>query len=318
MTVVSKKRKKKKTAEKKRKEAIAKAEVKRALAAKEETLAPMRLNNYVLFGDTHVGCGHALCRPDGFERDEGGLYMPSDDQKVLYEKWDEFWNVWVPEVTMGEPYGVIHLGDSVDGVHHGSVTQISHNLIDQGKHAAMLIKPIAEKAAAYFHIRGTEAHVGTSGQQEEDVARQVGAIPDKVGRHARYELWFRIGDDERGGLGHAMHHIGCTGSSAYESSAIMRELTEAFVEAGRWGDEAPRLVVRGHRHRHLQIRIPGGKGDVIGMTTPAWQFKTPFTSKIAGGRLSQAQVGGCLVRFHRGELYIRNKVWRSERPAEVG
>jgi len=297
---------------------IARKEVMRIIKEKPAVIPSDRLNNYVLFGDMHVGCGHALCHPDGFKRDEGGLYMPSPDQITLYEKWHEFWDDWVPEVTMGEPYGIVNLGDTVDGVHHNSVTQISHNLGNQRTHAIDILKPIIERAAVYYHVRGTEAHVGKSAQEEEEVAKQVGAIPDDVGRHARYELWFRIGDDERGGLVHAMHHIGTTGSSHYESSAVMREITESFVEAGRWGDESPRVVVRGHRHRHIQIRIPGGKGDVIGMTTPAWQLKTPFTAQIAGGRLSQSQIGGCIVRYHRGELYIRNKVWRGARPAEVG
>jgi len=289
----------------------------RVEAAQTDTMASGRLNNWVLFGDCHFGCGHALCHPDGFHRDEGGTYIPSDEQRLLYEKWLECWDEWIPEVTLGESFGVINLGDSIDGVHHDSVTQISHNLNDQREHAIAVLKPFVSRGTRYFHIRGTEAHVGNSAQEEEAVAKALGAVPDAAGRHARNELWFRIGDDERGGLGHAMHHIGTTGSSHYESTAIMKELTEAFVEAGRWGDEPPRIVVRGHRHRHLQVRIPGGRGDCISMTTPAWQLKTPFSYRIAGGRMSQAQIGMCLVRYHKGELYVRNKVWRSDRPQEV-
>ena len=297
---------------------LAREEVTRALASLPETITPKGINNYVLVSDSHIGCSSALCHPDGFLRDEGGIYKPSLDQLAVYEKWIEFWYDWVPRVTEGEPYAIVNIGDSIDGVHHGSVTQISHNLESQRLHAIKVWEPIVEMAAAYYHIRGTEAHVGKSSQEEEAIAKALGALPDKAGRHARYELWFRIGDDDRGGLGHAMHHIGCTGSSHYESSAVMREVTEAFVEAGRWGDEPPRLIARGHRHRHIKIQIPGGKGDVIGMTTPAWQLKTPFTSKIAGGRLSQPQIGGCVARYHGGELYIRSRTWRGERAQAVG
>ncbi len=311
-------KKKKGKVSKKRRKKLAKAEAARAVDTKEETTVPERLNNLVLFSDVHIGCQHAMCHPDGFKLDAGGIHMPSEDQVTLYEKFVEFWEEWVPEVTMGEPYAIVNLGDVVDGVHHQSVTQITHNLERQRDHAVMLLKPFIEKATAYYHVRGTEAHVGKSGQEEETVAKMLGAEPDKQGRHARFEVWVRVGGDTRGGLVHCMHHIGTTGSSHYESSAVMREVTEAFVEAGRWLDEAPRVIARGHRHRHLQIRIPGGKGDVIGLTTPGWQLKTPFSSRIAGGRLSQAQIGGCVVRYHKGELYVRNKVWRGERPAEVG
>jgi len=285
---------------------------------KTQDVLPEHLNNYVLISDMHVGCQYALCHPDGFELDGGGMSEPSADQKVLWDRWTEFWNVWVPSVTLGAPYAVVNLGDVIDGVHHNSVTQITHNVGCQRQHAVKILKPVAQGAVAYYHVRGTEAHVGKSAQEEETVARELGAVPDSAGCHARYELWFRVGNDSGGGLVHAMHHIGTTGSSHYESSAVMRELTEAFVEAGRWGDEPPRIIARAHRHRHIQIRIPGGAGDCIGMTTPAWQLKTPFSHAIAGGRMSQAQIGGCIVRYHRGELYVRNKVWRGVRPKEVG
>jgi hypothetical protein len=275
-------------------------------------------DNIVVISDTHIGSGVALCHPDGFERDEGGTYMPSKSQLTLWEMWREFWDEWVPKVTLGEPYKVVHVGDVIDGAHHGSVQPVTNNLVDQGAHAEKILRPVVELCGGrYYQLRGTEAHSGKSAQQEELVAKNIRAIREKgMPRRARDELWMRVGG-ERGGLVHFMHHVGTTSSSAYESSAPMRELTEAFVEAGRWGDEPPRVVVRAHRHRHLQIRIPSEKGDAIVVTTPAWQMKTPFTFKIAGARQSQPQIGGIIVRYHKGELYIRNKVWRLKRPDAV-
>ena len=274
--------------------------------------------NLVLYSDIHVGCGLALCHPDGFKRDEGGTYMPSEDQLLLWRYWREFWDDWVPEVTLGEPFTAVCLGEMIDGVHHQSVTQITHNLGDQVRHSTKINGEVARRCGGRFYaLRGTEAHAGKSAQEAERVARDVGAIPDKLGHHARYELWYRMGSPERGGLIHMMHHIGTTGSSHYESSAPMKELTEAFVEAGRWGDEPPRVVVRAHRHRHIQLRIPSERGDSISCTMPAWQLKTPLVYRIAGGRQAQPQIGGIVVRYHRGELYVRNKVWRVERPKEV-
>lgn len=164
-----------------------------------------------------------------------------------------------------------------------------------------------------YWIRGTEAHVGQSGEAEEQLAQRVGAIPDDSGRYARYELWAKVGQ----GLIHVMHHIGCTGSAHYESSAVMRELAESYAEAGRWRLQPPDVVVRAHRHRHLEVRVPTSLGYGISFCTPGWQLKTPFTYKIPGGRISTPQIGGSLIRQGDADLYTRHKVWNIERPKEV-
>ena len=167
----------------------------------------------------------------------------------------------------------------------------------------------------YSHVRGTEAHVGQSGAEEERLAQRLGAIPNEQGQHARWELWKRLG----GALIHFSHHIGTTGSSAYESTAVYKEMVEAFVEAGRWGDEPPQVVGRSHRHRCLETRIPTKDGYGISVVTPAWQLKTPFAHRGAGARQARPprpRIGGGLIRHGDEELPTRFKVWRIERPRE--
>ena len=144
------------------------------------------------------------------------------------------------------------------------------------------------------------------------MARALHAIPNEDGQHNRWELWLRVG----GHLVHFLHHIGTTGSAAYEATAVHKELTESFVEAGRFGKEPPQVVVRSHRHRYLKDEIYGDKGYYISVVTPAWQAKTPFTWKIPGARLSQPQFGGLLIRKGEDELYPRSKVWCLERTQE--
>jgi len=232
--------------------------------------------------------------------------------------WTEFWQEWVPRVTKGEPYAVVMNGDALDGVHHNSVTQVSHNLKDQSAIAYTVLSEITNKAKdGYYHVRGTEAHVGKSAQEEERLAEALGAIPNEQGQHARWELWKRVGSSQGGHLCHFLHHIGTTGSAAYESTAVHKELVEAFVEAGRWGDEPPQVVVRSHRHRHYEIRIATGKGYGISTVTPAWQLKTPYTYRIPGSRLAQPQFGGVLIRAGDEELHTRFFVRRIERPTEA-
>lgn len=284
------------------------------------TVHKEEINNLVIISDTHCGCKLAICPKEGVELDDGGRYMPSQFQLKLLERWDYFWDEFIPEATRNESYAVIHNGDAIDGVHHNSTTQISHNLTDQKRIAVNLLEPIVEKCGGrYYHIRGTEAHVGKSAQEEEDLAKTLGAIPNSQNQYARYDIRYLLADK----LIHALHHIGSTGSQAYEATAVHKELTESYLEACRWGQQPPDIIVRSHRHRNIEITMPtmkhGSDGDTSSaraVVTPCWQGKTPFAWKIPGARLSTPQFGGILIRYSNKELFIRSKVWTVE-PSEI-
>ncbi len=268
--------------------------------------------NIVVISDTHFGCRLALCPPEGVQLDDGGHYSPSDAQKAIWAWWEHFWHEWVPQVTHGEPFSVVHNGDAMDGTHHGSTTQISQNLMDQREMGYRVLKPIVDLCEGrYYHVRGTEAHVGKSAADEEELAKRLEAVPNDEGQYARWDLWMGIGKDS---LCHFSHHIGTTGSNHYESTAVHKELNEAFTEAGRWSCQPPNVVVRSHRHRCIETRIPGARGYASSLVTPGWQLKTPFAYRIAGGRQAQPQIGGCLIRQGDEELHTRHCVWTPPRP----
>jgi hypothetical protein len=279
----------------------------------------VEINNLVVISDTHCGCRVALCHPDGASLDDGGDYMPSGLQKKLWSYWRTFWDEFVPEATRNEPFAVIHNGDAIDGVHHGSTTQISNNLEDQGELAYRILEPVVEACQGrYYHIRGTEAHVGKSAVEEERLAKRLGAIPNETGQYARYDLWARVGPK----LTHFLHHIGSTGSQAYEATAPHKEVTEELIESVRWGNVHPDVVVRSHRHRAIETRIPGVNSDgkrgwISSVVTPCWQAKTPFAWKIPGARLSTPQFGGIVIRYAHGELFTRCYVETIDRSRTV-
>lgn len=271
------------------------------------------INSLVCISDTHGGCKFGLC-PPRVRLDGGTYHVASDLQLKVWDKWLHFWNKWVPSVCHGEPFAVLLNGDTIDGRHHKSTSQVSQNLADQCRIAKMFLDPVMKMCNGQLYmVRGTEAHVGQSGEDEERLAESLGAIPDDNGFHSRFELWVRVGR----GLVHAMHHIGTTGSSHYESTAVTKELTESYTEAGRWGNEPPDVVVRSHRHRNLEVRIPTDLGYGISFCTAGWQLKTPFTYKIPGGRVTQPQIGGSIIRQGDEDLYTRHKVWGVSRPKEV-
>lgn len=274
-----------------------------------------KIRNVIVISDTHCGCKLGLCPPI-VELDDNGKYLPSPLQKKVWSYWEHFWDEWVPQVTKGEPYVIVHNGDAIDGNHHESVTQISHNLTIQKRIAEEILSKVLKRphVEGYYHIRGTEAHVGKSGQNEEELAKSLGAIKDKYGNFARWDLWLRFGSDH--GLINFTHHVGTTSSAAYEATAVYKELVEIFNESGRWGDEIPNVVVRSHRHRQFEIRIPTERGYGIVCITPGWQLKTPFVWRGALGRAGSPQIGGYLIREGSEDgVYTRFKVWKIERSA---
>lgn len=275
------------------------------------------VRNLIVFSDTHCGCRLGLCPPDPLPMDSGGTYTASEFQRQMWGLWRTFWDDWVPEVTKGEPFDVVHNGDAIDGSHHNSTTQISHNLEDQARIAETVLKPVVAQCHAsggtYYHIRGTEAHVGQSGENEERLARNLGAKPNADGQFARFDLWKRVGPSC---LVHLLHHIGTTSSAAHEASAVNAELTAEYVEAARWHREPPDFIVRSHRHRSIAVDLNSAKGYAAAIVTPAWQGKTPYVWKIPGARISEPQFGGILIRQGDEEFYYRRKVWSLDRSAE--
>lgn len=277
------------------------------------------VRNLIVFSDTHCGCRLGLFPDKPVALDMGGPYSQSKFQKQMWQLWREFWDVWVPEVTKGEPYDVVHNGDAIDGVHHNSTTQISHNMEDQVRIAEAVLRPVVERCKAkggtYYHIRGTEAHVGQSGEHEERLARSLGAKPnqDEQPQYARFDLWKRVGQKC---FVHCLHHIGTTGSAAYESSAPMSEYAAMLADAARWGREPADFVVRSHRHRSIAVDLNTAKGYAAVIVTPAWQGKTPFAWKVPGARVSEPQFGGIVIREGDQEFYYRRKVWSLDRSPE--
>jgi len=275
---------------------------------------PDYINNLVVISDTHCGCKMALCPPK-ITLDTGGTYEASAFQAEVLKCWNEFWDDWVPKVTRGEPFDVVLNGDAMDGRHHGSSTPITNNLADQQNVAYEILAPIADRANDFYFIRGTRAHTGESAENEERLAEALMAVRHPAtGRRSSYELYYKLGGKC---LVHLSHHIGVTSSQAYASTAPTKELTEFFADSAMWRKQPPDVIVRSHRHRHIEIKVPTGNTYGIVFVTAGWQLKTPFVFMMPGGRTTQPQIGGSLIRQGDEEHYTRHRTWSTKRPATV-
>lgn len=276
-----------------------------------------KIQNIVVISDTHFGCQLGLCPPK-VKLDNGGVYNYNKIQEKIWKHWLYFWKVFVPEVTQNKDFIVVHNGDVIDGVHHRTTTQISHNLVDQENIAVEVMSIIKDnpKCKKLFFLRGTEAHSGPSAESEERIAERLKADKnEQTGNYTRYILWLRFGKNV---LAQFAHHISTTNSAAYESTAVYKEQIELFTDSGRYKLEPPDIVVRSHRHRFLMTITAGKNENSISVVTPGWQAITPFAYRGSRGRTGLAQVGGIVIKEgSEVPLYVRHSIIALEREKEV-
>lgn len=266
--------------------------------------------NIVVISDTHCNSTIGLCLPEGHRLDDGGWYKPSEFQLSLWGLFQDFCNDWIPRVTKGEPWDLVINGDAIDGDHHRTPTIISRNMQDQFRVArdtlSGIVKLCKESGGEYGHVRGTEAHVGPSAQEEERLAEALGAKPDKSGNFSRWRLRRLLGNH----LVSFRHHIGGGASQAYEGTALTKTQTSQFADSGRWGRQVAQVDVRGHRHRYGKWEKDGKDGHYITVVSPGWQGLTPFTHRMSDPQ--EPEFGGLLIRLGDEEIYTRSKVYSIE------
>jgi hypothetical protein len=266
----------------------------------------------VIVNDLHAGCSMGLHPDHEVTLSNGRPSNPSPLQRKMWSHWRYFHDTFVPSVTKREPHILITNGDGMDGRHHGPTTQISQDLADQQTIARACLEPEVARAQSYYHIVGTEAHVGPSGEDERRLAEALGARPDSDGQSARQFMWL----DLCGHLIHVAHHVGGTSSQAYEMTALQKEYVEFAADAARWGRKPPQLLVRAHRHRFARATTPSSAGEAGAIVSPGWQLKTPFVHRLMQGRASEPQIGGIVLRVgSRLGLYVAAYVYVMDRPA---
>ncbi len=236
----------------------------------------------VCISDTHWGSSVAISQIHLL--DDGGTYHPSKLQAKLYRLWITFWE-WAYKHVGKDKFILVHCGDIIEGAHHRSTQSATGNLTVQSRLAIDMMMPHVTRAAQYYQVRGTEAHVGQSAQEEEAIAAALGAVKSD-GNFSHWMIWMRF----HGKLLNFAHHLGSTTSSAYESSALMRETVASFTESGQFKISAPDYIIRGHTHRYLKIEGPGGWTSI---KLPGWQLKTSFVHRI--DRMRSPMIGGVII-----------------------
>ena len=210
----------------------------------------------VFLGDLHVGstCApapKAECRNREMER--------------LLVLWESF-VVRAKAAAKGKALVLMLGGDIVDGRHH-NMSQTWGQYRDQRNGAIALLQPLANIASAVYAVKGTEAHAGGDGEDDQTVAEALGA------KQVPY-AWRMIVGGKR--LFWTHHLTNSVRDISNQDSGMLAAARRQF-ELHLRGEEKPDLMI-GH-HTHF-CPTPISRHGITVALAPCWQTSTAFGYRI--------------------------------------
>jgi hypothetical protein len=275
--------------------------------SKRRTDAPIVLG---IISDTHAGSTIGLSPPEGVRLDGGQEVKPSPFQRWQWTNYENFWGRVADtlERTRGRLW-VVSNGDAIEGQHHGTTQIMGAGKDAQAYLAARMFDPIETlQPERVFLVRGTEAHVGQAGTDEEALASSLRhRLP--IIREPGTDLWswWRLPLLAHETFIDFQHHgTGVSGLKWTAPGAIARLGFKIWVEFLEKGWRPPDLAIRSHLHRYHDSF---GSHPTRAVITPAWQGKTAHAHKVVPESL--ADYGGIILtvwperRYHLEPVLYR-------------
>lgn len=236
-----------------------------------------------IISDTHVGSSTALA-PLQFSVHnrsdfETQLTQANKLQRWLYECWQDYWE-HVFKLAKKKRLIVVHVGDLIDGVHHGSL-QVMNEVADQAEAFIDLMLPVLKRADGFYGILGTgPSHAGMDNSTEAMLYRDLGAV--EFGQTLTLNI---------DGVLHDFAHHGRAGARPWTSSAA-NLATEVIMDYATQGLPLPNFIWRGHNHR---VDDSGNKiAGTRSIALPSWQLKTSFGYRVSANTV-RSDIGGYIV-----------------------
>ena len=231
-------------------------------------MTPSRIRAAVFISDIHSGSTESILQP-GFVTEKNQPIGQTPIAAWFYECW-KIGHDWLADLLPEKEYALIINGDCVEGNHHRTTEIWSPDTRNHAKAAKELLRPVAERAAKTYMVKGTACHVGGS---ENSIAEYIGA---EVNPEFDQPYWMRLDANICGCRVSVRHHFPATSRSYLEASQHSIQLGNAVNEAVRVGDVAPQILVGAHRHRTGHF-CDGNRLTVI---TGAWQGLTEHGFKV--------------------------------------
>lgn len=239
--------------------------------------------------DTQIGSSTALAPPEfkihNQNTDEEQLVHHNKLQSWIWGNWVDYWDYvkylaeWTSKRKRKHRIITVHVGDVIDGNHHGTL-QIIQDVGDQVIVAMDILQPIIDMSDAFFGVIGTEAHAGNSGSDEISIYKNLGVT--EYGQNIMLEVDGKL---------HDFAHHGRTGQRPWTSAAASIGV-EVMLDCGQQGIPYPDYIWRGHKHNidDSGDRLEGTRVICL----PSWQLKTSFAHRLVANR-TRSDIGGYIV-----------------------
>lgn len=255
-----------------------------------------------VISDTHIGSNTSVS-PLRFEvHNRNTLETQATEanrlQRWLFDCWTDYWDY--VEFLRGKGKKrkrliVVHLGDVIDGNHHGS-TQIVQEVADQVKMAIDLLEPVRMKASCFVGILGTmPSHAGMDHVTEAQVYKELGAD------HIEQTLTL----DVDGVLVDVAHH-GRVGTRPWTSGAAALGV-EVMIDYATQKKDLPHFIMRGDRHRFDDSGAKFESTRVI--QCPSWQLKTSYGWRVSSNT-TRSDIGGVIL--NDGQLDLSKSRYKGQ------
>lgn len=261
----------------------------------------------VVLSDIHAGSTKALL-PPGFVTLEDQPVEQNPIQRWLWECWARA-DKYISGVTGSDPFALVLNGDLIEGVHHGTKEIISPEIADHRAAAVKIIEPLTKRAAKFFVVRGTEAHVNN---HEQSIGEQLGAVKNPESKMHAFD---RLTLEVAGVRCVFRHHIGTSMRRGLAGTQLSMQLAEEQVEAANNGEPIPRVLCCAHRHKPGVYRDNNG----LCLVTPAWQVLTRFGHKVVSpARCTPGVIILDWRNCNEGDLpHIHEKYYQAPHPVAI-
>lgn len=249
----------------------------------------------VLLSDMHSGSNSALFL-NRFWKGKNGNHTPTSKQELIRKQFDMFAGQ-VEKARKGKRVVIVNDGDAIEGVHHNNVDVCTRDVLEQMNiHIELMLdfkKRIKWQRGDELHyVRGTETH---SLDTEEDIARELDAIPNRTGSYVSDHLSL----DLNGAEAWFIHEGAVAGKGANEGNSLRNWLRDVYWDLVKEHQKPPDIIYSGHVHQPTyNTYVANDRGQFItihGVILPSWQAKTRYAYKVAP--VAKNKVGGVTQVF---------------------
>jgi len=248
--------------------------------------------------------------PPVFRREESKGHRASTFQLAIWQAWLDYWQlVGEYKERLNAPVYGLALGDLGDLNKHSNAQLISPLKTDVHRALLDVMEPAQVVVDSWFFVRGTEAHVGASGEIEEWLANDT---KNAVHSFASTASWWVWNAEIAGVRIHATHHPPSgTKLAGNRGEAVSRSCRYLANECEENGATKPHLAFWAHRHWYA----PGYNLGIYGYAVPSWKGLGAFGRRIGIGHPSP--VGGliCIIPGLDGEAWTVKPPFLRKPPA---